>query len=340
MHHTCFEGNHYDMGLRWGAALAEKGFFLMERAPFPVTTQRRRCARESLPFYERYFPEILEELRALARGQGCPEEELEGLVLSMYAIGPACACSCFAVSAGGRVLLGRNSDFWAALEEENRNVIYRFSGENYDFSGNTTAFVEMEDGVNREGLAVGLTAVCPTGLRPGFNAGMLVRYCLEKCGTVEQALEAICMLPRGSAQTITLADRSGAVAVAECCPEKVEILRGTEDRPFVWAVNGFFAPGMAPFRVEGVDDWQAERRGKTLEKALTGCKGRLRTAQAQRLLAGEYGFLCQYDRSEGKDTVWSVVYDLSQGMVYRAEGNPGRTPFQRDERFAFFGKEG
>ena len=78
MHHTCFEGNHYDMGLRWGAALAEKGFFLMERAPFPVTKQRRRFARESLPFYERYFPEILEELRALARGQGCPEEELEG----------------------------------------------------------------------------------------------------------------------------------------------------------------------------------------------------------------------------------------------------------------------
>ena len=78
MHHTCFEGNHYDMGLRWGAALAEKGFFLMERAPFPVTKQRRRFARESLPFYERYFPEILEELRALARDRAARRRSWRG----------------------------------------------------------------------------------------------------------------------------------------------------------------------------------------------------------------------------------------------------------------------
>ena len=52
-------------------------------------------------------------------------------------------------------------------------------------------------------------------------------------------------------------------------------------------------------------------------------------------LAGERGFLCQYDRSEGKDTVWSMVYALTEGSILRAEGNPGRIPFQRDDRFSF-----
>ena len=333
MHHLRFVGDHYEIGWRWGTQLAKKGEYLLEKVPFPITEERRRYARACRPVYRRYFPQVLEELRGLAAGQGCPAEELEAVGLSMYAIPPACGCSCFAAAGGEKVLLGRNSDFFIALEKENKNVIYRFSGESYAFTGNTTAFVEMEDGMNSRGLAVGLTAVCPTGRRPGFNAGMLVRYCLEKCATVEQAVKAIETLPLGSAQTITLADRGGRVAVAECCPERVAIVWGTKERPFVWAVNRFFAPEMARLRAEDVDDWRAGERGETLERALRGWEGRLGPEEAQELLAGRRGFLCQYDRETGRDTVWSVVYDLTEGWVLRAEGNPGREGFRRKERF-------
>lgn len=65
------------------------------------------------------------------------------------------------------------------------------------------------------------------------------------------------------------------------------------------------------------------------------CPPRLDVSQAQGLLAGQYGFLCQYDRAQGKDTVWSVLYGLGQGRIYRAEGNPSRTPFALDPRFPF-----
>ncbi len=54
--------------------------------------------------------------------------------------------------------------------------------------GNTTAFCELEDGVNEYGLAVGLTYVYPTIRKPGWNAGYLVRYLLERCKTVSEAL--------------------------------------------------------------------------------------------------------------------------------------------------------
>jgi len=43
-------------------------------------------------------------------------------------------------------------------------------------------------------------------------------------------------------------------------------------------------------------------------------------------------FLCQYDRETGKDTVWSVVYDVGEGRIYRCEGNPSRKRFAEDER--------
>ncbi len=59
-------------------------------------------------------------------------------------------------------------------------------------------------------------------------------------------------------------------------------------------------------------------------------------AFAQELLAGKFGFLCQYDRSKGMDTVWSSIYCLSSpGEIYRCEGNPSRQSFERDCRLKF-----
>ena len=48
------------------------------------------------------------------------------------------------------------------------------------------------------------------------------------------------------------------------------------------------------------------------------------------LLGGKYGFLSQYDRAQGRDTVWSVLWDGER--LLRAEGNPLRAPFQEDKR--------
>jgi len=323
------------MGFRWGSALAERGNFILERVPYPLTPARRRFAAACLPYYQKFFPELLEEIAGLAQGQNCGAEDLQTVLFGMYAMPPACRCSCFAAAGKGGVLLGRNSDFFTALEELNLNVIYRFSGAGYDFTGNTTAFLEMEDGVNQWGLAVGLTAVCPTVVRPGLNAGLLLRFFLEKCRNTSEVLQALSILPIASAQTFTVADRGGDIAVVECNAERIEILRPAESGPFVCAANSFHAPGMAPYRVPGIDDWRAEERYETMRRALMQAGGNMDVPAAQALLAGEEGFLCQYDRRSGHDTVWSVVYDLTAGAIYRTEGNPGRRKFCRDSRFDF-----
>ena len=41
------------------------------------------------------------------------------------------------------------------------------------------------------------------------------------------------------------------------------------------------------------------------------------------------GFLCQYDRREGRDTVWSVLYDTASGTLLRAEATPAASPFSQ-----------
>lgn len=333
MYHAHHHGTHYAIGFRWGALLRNGGNFILENIGFPITPERMAFSDACLPIYQEYFPEILDEIRGAAAGQGCDEAPLRAFLCSMYAMPPSCHCSCFAVSNGSHILLGRNSDFLTALEKSNLNVIYRFTSPAYSFTGNTTAFIQMEDGVNEQGLAVGLTAVQPAAIAPGFNAGLLLRYLLEKCISTREAIEAVQRLPISSAQTFTVADASGEIAVVECCCERVSVLHPSTAAPYVCATNRFHAASMTGFHVPDTDDWQAQPRYETLVRALDHHAGDLSPETAMELLAGKHGFLCQYDRHTGRDTVWATLYDLTGQTIFRTEGNPARRKFREDTRF-------
>lgn len=336
MLHEILEGSHYEIGASFGLSLARQNRFLLEEVPFPVTEERRQFAKACLPAYGAHFPEILEEISGLAAGQQCKAEELQAVLFSLYALPPACGCSCFAVSQDGHTLLGRNSDFDPQSEPYNLNVIYHFpQPESYDFTGNTTAYLEMEDGVNVHGLAVGLTFIPPAAVQPGLNAGMLLRLFLERCRTTAEALSLLQSLPIASAQTFVLADATGEIALAECSPQGIQVLRPTPPRPFVCAANRFRSEKMAPFQHPAGDAWHSDARQHTLERFLSSHEGCLTSSEAQSLLSGRHGFLCQYDPASGTDTVWSVVYDLTHHTLHRAEGNPSRRPFSQDTRFPF-----
>lgn len=329
MNYVLLQGDHRETGYRFGAALAEQGFFLLDHVPFPITPARRQFSQACLPHYQAHFPEILQEIQGLAQGQRCEEEALQAVLFSMYALPPGCACSCFALPG----LLGRNSDFLAALASQTLNVIYQLPGNHYAFRGNTTSFLQMEDGINRQGLVVGLTSVSPAEICPGLNGGMLVRLLLEKCRDVPQALEVLERLPIASAQTLTLADRQGQIALAECSAQGVEIIHPTKELPFVCATNSFHSPKMKPLQGPQDPVWQSERRYQTLTRTLARQKGQVTVQEAQKLLAGRHGFLCQYDSASGCDTLWSVVYDLKNKAIWQADGNPSRQDFRQDTRF-------
>ena len=363
MYHSHFTGSHYQAGFRWGKLLLNHGNRVLENIPFEITRERIEYGESCVPVYKKYYPEILEEIRGIAQGQKCSLKILQAFLFGMYAVPPQCSCSCFATAGTEGILLGRNSDFFPESRRLNMNVIYRFSGNAIDFTGNTTAFVEMEDGINARGLAAGLTSVFPAVRQPGFNAGILLRYLLEKCGTVTQAVEAVKKIPAGSSCNLILADTTGDIVSMEVNPVK-KIFMPARDKgsriSYLCAVNRFRHPEMQEYNNPEIDDWFSGPRLKTMEgffsnnpeiddwfsgprlktmegffsSAGSGSGKNITTLQsAKELLSGKYGFLCQYEKASGKDTVWSVVYDLKNLKIYRAEGNPSRCRFREDERF-------
>lgn len=359
MYHVRFKGTHSEIGRKWGSGLKAHGVRLLNGVPFPITKERAAFAQECLSSYKKYFPEILEEIAGIEKEQEISCMELHTVLFSMYCIMPEIKCSCFAFRDQGRIILGRNSDFLTAIEKLYMNCIYRFPGGNsYSFLANTTAFVEMEDGVNEAGFAAGLTSVYPDVIKPGLNAGMLLRMGLEKCKNVEEFVSMLKNVPIASSQTFTAADRGGTAALIECNAKQIAVRYLDEETPFVSAVNLFHTDEMYHFNHFEEDNWRAGERYETIDRAFSQKQqefpdGIDPVRFSMDLLAGKYGFLCQYDRKAGNDTVWSVVYslpdgvrppagnelqnssvhDLPGGQFYRCEGNPARKKFQKDTRF-------
>jgi predicted choloylglycine hydrolase len=331
LYHSRFKGNRYDAGYKYGNILFNKGVVL--KNIFTLTPEKIEFGSQCMKEYERAFPGALEEMRGLADGWRSSLEDLSAFLLGMYCMTFDNKCSCFAWSDSENILFGRNSDFLTELEDSYESCFYRLDG-GYSFIGNTTAMVQMEDGVNEHGLAVGLTFIYPLVFRPGLNAGMLTRYILEKCKTVKQALEVLQRLPIASAQTITMLDKTGDMAVVECNCEKIAIIRPEPGRGFVAATNQFVSKEMKQYAYSGPDEIHSGERYRTLTDALGGATG-CSLDFAMGLLSGKYGFMCQYEREKGLDTVWSTIYDLKNFKVYRAEGNPSRKGFQEDRRLKF-----
>lgn len=335
MYHEKMQGTHYEAGYAYGQCLKQRGVVITESPTFGITEEMKQHAAHCAEAYGQYYPEILQEIRGMADGQGSSFDRLTQILFSMYCFKPDHHCTCFAVSNGEEIVMGRNSDFLVSIENLYMNCLYELEGA-YAFNGNTTAFIEMEDGINEYGLAIGLTFLYPHIRKPGLNAGMLLRYILEKCKTTEEAIQALNTLPIASAQTFTIADSFGSIAVAECNPALLEVIYPQPDEPFVAATNQFYSDTLHRYKnPPGIDDWRAEERYHTVKTALKTHQNKALIPFAKKLLSGQYGFICQYDRQKNADTVWSVIYDLKRCQIYRAEGNPSRIPYEEDKRMSF-----
>ena len=174
MYHGRFKGNHYNAGYKWGTLLYKNNKIISNQHTFKITEERQKFVKKCLPIYKKYYPEILEEIKGIADGQQDSYDNLCTFLLSMYCFEFDNHCTCFAFKDKNNIIFGRNSDFLVELEKLYMNCLYNLDNV-YSFNGNTTAFVEIEDGINEYGLSVGLTFVYPTIIKAGFNSGLLVR---------------------------------------------------------------------------------------------------------------------------------------------------------------------
>lgn len=328
MYHSRWKGCHYEAGLRYGNMLYKNGVNPM--SSISISNERKEFTVKCIPIYEKFYPEIVEEIKGMADGLKINYIDVASFLFTMYCFTFDNKCSCLAISNEEKIFFARNSDFIVSIEKLCDSAYYKLNNA-YSFIGNTTAWTEMEDGINEHGLAVGLTFIYPIKIKPGLNAGMLVRYILEKCKTTDEAILALKKLPIASPQTITLADKLGNIAVVECNCDKVIVLAPQQGKDYVFTTNHFVSEEMQEYQFNGVDDIYSHERYETLVNAFSSTQERS-IDFIKNILSGNMGFMCQYDRKKGIDTVWSSIYDLTDDTIFRVEGNPSRKSFNQDKR--------
>lgn len=74
------------------------------------------------------------------------------------------------------------------------------------------------DGMNEHGLSVSLAFGGKESITKGFSITLILRYILEFCTTVDEAVQVLCRVPAHMAYNITVLDAHGQVRTVELSP--------------------------------------------------------------------------------------------------------------------------
>ena len=171
----------------------------------------RKTCRAALA---RYMPELLptyDRLVTLAGGSDRAARFLSTWCPPAYLGG----CSIAALSDGAEVRLVRNYDLSPDLNE---GFLLRSAWTGRPVMGMVEFLWGLSDGINDAGLAVALAYGGRSETGRGFGVTTILRYVLETCDTVDEAVEVLARVPSHMAYNIVLTDLAGNTASVELSP--------------------------------------------------------------------------------------------------------------------------
>jgi predicted choloylglycine hydrolase len=175
----------------------------------------RPTAGEAKARLTEHMPELVptwERLTAMIPGD--PDA---GAALALWNPPPFLAgCSQAAVLNGGPALI-RNYDWDYRLFD---GVVARTAYAGRRVLGMLDCLWGLLDGVNDAGLAVSLTFGGRPQVGDGFGIPLVIRYTLEVCATVDEAVQVLRRMPVHMSYNVTALDRSGRWATVYLAPDR------------------------------------------------------------------------------------------------------------------------
>jgi predicted choloylglycine hydrolase len=168
------------------------------------TATPRPTAEEAKARLEEHMPELVapwEQLRAML-----PSDPEAAALLALWNPPPfLTGCSQAVVLRGGPALV-RNYDWDYRLFD---GVVARTAYTGRRVLGTIDCLWGLLDGVNDAGLTVSLTFGGRPEVGQGFGIPLVVRYVLEVCGNVDEAVSVLRRIPVHMSYNVTVLDRSG-----------------------------------------------------------------------------------------------------------------------------------
>ncbi|HME19510.1 MAG TPA: C45 family peptidase, partial [Nitrososphaerales archaeon] len=316
MYHGSVQGTYSEMGKSRGGSLYDVGFRLPGQDEASV-----KFGLECEAEISRVFPRIREEFLGFA--DGC-HARYEDVLAFMAAIGvrpPSPACSLFAAAGSQGTVFGRNYDFYYKFADYTEHFVLSPHGA-FRSAGDSDVFIGREDGVNEAGLAVGISSVGSKTVGPGLNFPLVVRHLLDDCRDVEAAVESALSIRFSTTNNYLLADSSGAIAVVEASPERVEVRRPQRNSGFLVATNHFVHPDMIQMEDLTRRDSDSVQRFEAIARGVASTEGGISAERAEAILSDHRGRVCSHHEDIKLGTLWSMVANLTERKLFLAEGHP------------------
>jgi predicted choloylglycine hydrolase len=329
MFHPTIKGNYYDMGNRYGTILYKHGFRLGEQS-----SEKLDFGRKSEGEVKRVFPEVLEEIQGFAEACHTTYEQASAFMFSIGAFKVTPSCSVFAALSNTDIVFGRNYDFFYSFKKYTESYL-TCPKDSYFSIGHTDVFIGREDGINENGLAIGMTGVEGKKVKPGISFCLALRCVLDKCANVEESLKILTGTHLSNSSNFLLSDKEGDMAVVEASPERVRVRKPKEEDNLIVCTNHFLHPEMQEMEdlsERNRSNWDSIPRYTTILESIKQRKGKIDLKSAQRILANHSGYVCSHQEKIKLGTIWSITATLKELKIFRAEGHPCKTKYKQDPR--------
>ena len=327
MYHPRFYGDFYDMGLKYGSLLAKKGI------PFPaITSEKADFGTQCYQEVKRFYPDLIAEFQGFAKGWNVEEGHLGAFVAGLGVFDTTGKCSAFACRHQDAVIFGRNYDMLYKVQKTTESSLIAPRGK-FAYVSQSDVFIGRCDGVNETGLAIAMSFVNGTQIRPGITFHLTIRKVLETCSTVADAIAVIQSTKVTSANNFLIADAAGNMAVVESAPQGSEVRYSAENENFLCITNQFQHPKMQAFDQGGIDWCRTAERYQHLCDRLSQCP-QINIDIAKEILSTTP--VCMNLRREQFGTLWSVVANLKTLTIARAEGKPKPTNYSPETRLTWW----
>lgn len=284
-------------GPKWQALFsrywpAYRAWLTRRGGPDQPTPRQARTALQS------HMPELLptyDRLLELAGGAPLAARLLSCFRPPAYLI----SCSQAALSRPGSRVLTRNYDLDPNLNE---GLILHSAWTGRPVLASSEFLWGVADGMNDAGLALSLAFGGRRIVGDGFGIPLILRYVLEVCDDLDDALQVLRRVPSHMAYNVTLLDRRGRSATVQVGP----------DRP-VWVIE----PAVATNHQGGVEWAEHGRFTATLEREafLHGRLADPRTTEQDLIEAFLRPPLYNTDYQRGFGTLYTAVYRPAQGLA-------------------------
>lgn len=228
-------GSPAEKGRQLGEAIKESMPLLIEKylMSFVASEETRKKFISQALQMEKHIPEeYIVEMKAAAEAAGVPYEQF--LVASTFLdVSRTFFCSCFAVknelTRDGKLIFGRNLDFFHRdiAHKHSLVVVYHGDGEHNSFVTVTwPGIIGALSGMNEAGLALAVMNVY--GYRDsidGIPYTILFRMILERCETVDEAIEMVKNAKRTAGNNLMLCDAKKNAVVIEMTADEIGVRR-------------------------------------------------------------------------------------------------------------------